>query len=136
MRIAKNFVLRGLIAAGFGPLVLAIVYLCLHHAGVITSLSVSEVTWGIISTFLLAFVQGGAGAVFGIEKLSLKKATAIDFALIYFTLLLVYLLNGWMTPSWTVIGIFTLIFILGYLIIWTIIYQSIRKSIKRMNAKL
>lgn len=136
MKVAKNFVLRGLIAAGFGPLILAIVYYCLHQAGIITNLSVNEVAWGIISTLLLAFVQGGAGAVFGIEKLSMKKATAIDFALIYFTLLTVYLLNGWMTPNWVVIGIFTLVFIIGYFIIWAIIYQSIKKSIKRINAKL
>lgn len=49
---------------------------------------------------------------------------------------MVYLLNGWMTPSWIVIGIFTLIFIIGYFIIWTIIYQSVKKSIKQINAKL
>lgn len=128
--------IRGLIAAGFGPLILAIVYYCLHQAGIITNLSVNEVAWGIFSTFLLAFVQGGAGAVFTIEKLSMKKATTIDFILIYFTLLMVYLLNGWMTPSWIVIGIFTLIFIIGYFIIWTIIYQSVKKSIKQINAKL
>lgn len=66
----------------------------------------------------------------------MKKATTIDFILIYFTLLMVYLLNGWMTPSWIVIGIFTLIFIIGYFIIWTIIYQSVKKSIKQINAKL
>ena len=66
----------------------------------------------------------------------MKKATTIDFILIYFTLLMVYLLNGWMTPSWIVIGIFTLIFIIGYFIIWTIIYQSVKKSIKQIDAKL
>ena len=136
MKVAKNFVLRGLIAAGFGPLVLAIVYLCLHRSGVITTLTVNEVFWGIISTFILAFVQGGAGAVFAIEKLSMKKATAIDFALIYFTLLLVYLLNGWITPSWIVISIFTFIFVIGYVIIWAIIYHSVKRSIQEMNTKL
>ena len=136
MKVAKNFVLRGLIAAGFGPLVLAIVYLCLHQSRVIVSLSVNQVVWGIFSTFLLAFVQGGAGAVFAMEKLSLKKATAIDFTLIYITLLLVYLLNGWIAPSWSVVGMFTLIFIIGYFLIWAIIYQSIKKSIKKVNAKL
>lgn len=123
--------IQGLIAAGFGPLILAVVYYCLHQAGIITNLSVNEVAWGIFSTFLLAFVQGGAGAVFTIEKLSMKKATTIDFILIYFTLLMVYLLNGWI-----VIGIFTLIFIIGYFIIWTIIYQSVKKSIKQIDAKL
>lgn len=121
--------IQGLIAAGFGPLILAVVYYCLHQAGIITNLSVNEVAWGIFSTFLLAFVQGGAGAVFTIEKLSMKKATTIDF-------ILIYLLNGWMTPSWIVIGIFTLIFIIGYFIIWTIIYQSVKKSIKQIDAKL
>lgn len=81
MKVAKKFILRGLIAAGFGPLILAIVYYCLHQAGIITNLSVNEVAWGIFSTFLLAFVQGGAGAVFTIEKLSMKKLQLLILSL-------------------------------------------------------
>lgn len=53
MKVAKKFILRGLIAAGFGPLILAIVYYCLHQAGIITNLSVNEVAWGFFLLFCL-----------------------------------------------------------------------------------
>ena len=54
-----EFIRRGLVACGFGPIVLAVVYLVLReHAGV-QMLPVSQVCVGIISLFFLAFIAGG-----------------------------------------------------------------------------
>ena len=55
---ASQFVLRGLIAMGFGPIVLAIVYLILRQSAVIDTLSVSQVCIGIFSLSALTFIAG------------------------------------------------------------------------------
>ena len=64
----KKFVLaflrRGLVAFGFGPFVLASLYLILQHYGVVRSLTVNEVCLGIFSLSALAFVAGGMNAIY------------------------------------------------------------------------
>ena len=44
----KDFVLRGLCAMGFGPVVLGIVYFCLGKSGTIDLISYSEMVTGIL----------------------------------------------------------------------------------------
>ena len=49
-----EFARRGLSACGFGPMVLAVMYLILHHSKVIDTLTVSQVSMGI---FLVSLVR-------------------------------------------------------------------------------
>lgn len=132
----KNFFLRGFISMGFGPIILIIVYACLHANHVITVLSVNAVNLAIISTLIIAFVQGSSSAIFQAEHLSLGQATLIQSLLIYFTLIFLYLINSWIQLNPLVILIFSICYWLSYLIIWLTIFLVIRNQVKKANAKL
>lgn len=57
---AKEFLHRGLVFGGFGPIVVGIVYAILQGTVTAFTLSGAEVCLAIISTYLLAFMQAGA----------------------------------------------------------------------------
>ena len=61
-----EFFRKGLTAAGFGPIVLAVLYLILQKQGIVQSLTVNEVCLGIFSLFTLAFIAGGMNIVYQI----------------------------------------------------------------------
>ena len=75
----SEFFRRGLIAAGFGPVILAILYLILHRADAVDTLTVNEVCIGIFSLYVLAFMAGGMNVIYQIEKLPLMVAILIHF---------------------------------------------------------
>ena len=129
----KEFTLRAFVAAGSGPVVLAIIYGILGAAGAVTSLSPREVCIGILSvTFLAAFV-GGMSAVYQMEQLPLPCAIAIHAGTLYIAYLLFYWITGWLNNS---VGVFTVIFCLGYGLIWLFIYIMTRKRADQLNKKL
>ena len=134
--IIKNFVFRGLVACGFGPIVLAVIYLILKQNNVIDILTVNQVCIGIFSISVLAFVSGGMNAIYQIERLPLMFAILIHGVVLYMTYLGTYLLNDWLALGTTPILVFTVIFIVGYLIIWAIIYFSVRTSTSKVNETL
>ena len=72
-----EFLHRGLIAAGFGPIVLAVVYMILQQTAAVETLSVNQVCIGIFSITALAFLAGGMNAVYQIERLPLMVAILI-----------------------------------------------------------
>ena len=135
-RHISDFIRRGLISCGFGPLVLAILYLILQKQGVIENLTVEEVCIGIFSLFTLAFVAGGMNVIYQIEQLPLMVAIMIHGGVLYLSYLLTYLLNDWLKWGTTPILVFTGIFVLGYLAIWAIIYPITRKNTASINEKL
>ena len=132
-----DFMHRGLVASVGGPVILAIVYLCLQANGAVTTLTVNEVVLAILTSALMAFIAAGISVVYQIEKLPLMWASFIQAIVLYFDYLLIYLLNGWLKYDPKVIFIFTIIFIAGYAVIWSLIYfLSIRPAINKMNRKL
>lgn len=133
---ALEFIKRGLMAAGGGPVVLAIVYGCLGLSGEIQSLSTGEVCLGILSVTLMAFIAAGITVVYSSERLPLVSAIAIHGGVLYLDYLMMYLLNSWIPRNMTGIGIFTAIFAVGYGLIWLVIYLSIRAKTDRINRKL
>ena len=82
-RFVLDFLRRGLMACGFGPMVLAVVYLILQRCGVVETLTVYQVFVGIFSLSALAFVAGGMNAVYQIERLPLMVAIFIHGAVLY-----------------------------------------------------
>ena len=132
-RYIAEFVRRGLLACGFGPIVLAIMYLFLQNQLSIECLSVTEVCTGIFSISALAFVAGGMNVVYQIERIPLSVAILLHGAVLYVSYLLTYLMNGWMQWSTTTIMVFSLIFVFGYLLIWAFIYSVTRKNTKNLN---
>jgi len=131
-----EFVRRGLIACGFGPLVLAVFYLILQHQAGITALSVHEVCLGIVSLAALAFIVGGMNVIYQLERLSLMAAILIHGSVLYVSYLAVYLINGWLARGAAPLLFFTVIFTLGYLVIWAIIYSITKKNTDALNEKL
>ncbi|MBQ6873632.1 MAG: DUF3021 domain-containing protein [Clostridia bacterium] len=128
-----EFIRRGLIACGFGPLVLVILYLILNHRGVIETLTVNQVCIGILSLSALAFIVGGMNVIYQIERLPLMTAILIHGSVLYISYLCTYLLNDWLEIGLTPILVFSVIFIVGYLAIWAIIYCVIKRNTEKLN---
>ena len=135
-RFISVFVLRGLVAMGIGPIVLAIVYSILRHAVAIDTLTVSQVCTGIFSLSALAFVAGGMNAIYQIERMPLMSAILIHGTVLYVGYLCTYLINDWLDIGMIPIIVFTAIFVVGYIVIWTVIYSMIRRKTAKLNKKL
>ncbi len=135
-RFVTEFFRRGLIACGFGPLVLVVLYLILHYKGLIDTLSVNQVCTGVFSITALAFTAGGMNAVYHIERLPLMSAILIHGIILYFSYLGVYLINDWIEWGATPILVFSCIFVVGYLVVWAIIYFVTKRNTKKLNEML
>lgn len=135
-RFIKEFFRRGLIACGFGPIVLAVLYLILHYKGLIDTLTVNQVCTGIFSITVLAFTAGGMNAVYHIERLPLMSAILIHGVVLYISYLGTYLLNDWLELGLTPILVFSGIFVVGYLAVWAIIYCVTKRNTKKLNEML
>ena len=131
-----GFLRRGMIACGFGPLVLAAIYLILQRQGVLQALTVNEVCLGIFSLSALAFIAGGMNVVYQIERLPLMLAILAHGGVLYVSYLAVYLINGWLKWGTAPILVFTGIFVLGYLLIWAIIYTIVSRRTEKINETL
>ena len=131
-----EFVRRGLTASGFGPLVLAVLYLILHNKGLIDTLTVDEVCLGIFSLSILAFIAGGMNCIYQIDRLPLTVAILIHGGVLYVSYLITYLVNGWLESGTGPILVYSGIFIFGYLVIWAIIYFINKKNAEKLNTML
>ena len=135
-KFVSNFCLRGLIAMGFGPIVYGTIMLILHLCNVDTTSNGLDIFKGIISTCIMAFIIAGISNIYQVESLSLVSKIMIHALSLYLVYLVFYLLNDWIIKDLKVIGLFSLIFFSGYIIIWMIIYIIERKKIKELNEKL
>lgn len=135
-KFIKDFALRGMIAMGFGPIVLAIIYLILGLTGVATNIGVYEMVLGVLTITVLSFMCGGMTAVYQIESLGLSKAITLHGITLYIAYAVVYLVNGWLADGIIPFLVFTAIFIVGYLIVWLIIYLITKKSAEKINSGL
>lgn len=135
-KFVKDFALRGMIAAGFGPLILVSIYLGLQLSSKVISIPISQVNLNIISSLILAFIAGGISAIFGVEQISLGAATLIDAIVIYLDYLIIYIINNWIKAQFIPLLIFTIFYIIGYLIIWAIIYRKVKSQVSSINQKL
>ena len=131
-----EFLKRGMSFCFGGPLVLAIVYGILGLVGAVESFTVGEVVTGIFSSILLAFIAAGVTVIYTIDKLSPFSAALIHGAVLYLDYILLYLFNGWLQSSLKPIMIFTICFVVGYLIIWAIVFVVTRKCTKKLNESL
>ena len=123
-------------ACGLGPIVLAVLYLILQQQGLLQTLTINQVCLGIFSLTALAFIAGGMNSIYQIERLPLMVAILIHGIVLYLSYLATYLLNSWL--EWGIIPllVFSGIFVIGYLVIWTIIYSIIRRNTKKVNEAL
>ena len=132
----KEFLLRGLICASGGPLVLAIIYGILGASGTIDTLPANEVSTGIVTIMLLAFIAAGMTAIYQMEQLPLPIMILLHGSSLYIAYILTYLINGWLMAQLNDILIFSGIFIAGYALIWLIIYLFESAKAKKLNKLL
>lgn len=128
-----EFIRRGLIACGFGPMVLVVFYLILQHQCGVQNLTVNEVCCGIVSLSILAFIAGGMNVIYQIERLPLMLAIWIHGTILYISYLCTYLFNGWLEWGITPILVFSGIFLFIYLAIWVVIYSATKKNTEKLN---
>ena len=135
-KIVLEFLRRGLGAWGFGPLVLAVIYLILQHNGAVETLTVGQVCMGIFSLSALAFVAGGMNVIYQIEQLPLMLAILIHGMVLYASYLATYLLNSWLEWGTAPVLVFSIIFVVGYLLVWAVIYSINKRNTDRLNELL
>ena len=107
-KYALEFIRRGLVASGFGPLVLSV----------------------------LAFIAGGMNVIYRVERLPLMWAILIHGGVLYASYLGTYLINGWLAWGMMPILAFSVIFATGYLAVWAVIYTVTKKNTARLNEAL
>ncbi len=130
-KFIKDFCLRGMMFAWGGPVILAIVWMCLKRTGAVSNLTVNEVVLGIISTTILSFIAAGISIVYHIENLPKAFAGLLQATVLYIDYLGFYLLNGWIPLNQ--IWVFTVIFVVGFAVIWFSIYIPIRIKVNKIN---
>lgn len=132
----KKFLLRGLVFGGFGPIILGIIYAILQKTVDGFSLTGGEVLLGIVSIYILAFIQAGASVFNQIEEWPIAKSLLCHFLLIYVAYALCYIINTWIPFVPEVLAIFTVIFVVAYFVIWFTVYLCVRAASKKINEKL
>lgn len=132
----KEFFLRGLICAGGGPLVLAIIYGILGVTGTVEAFTPKEVCMGILTIMLLAFTAAGMTAIYQMEQLPLPIMILLHGGALYIAYILTYLINGWLRNSLVPILVFTGIFVAGYALVWLVIYFVEKAKADKLNKLL
>ena len=135
-KYVKEFLHRGFVFGGFGPIILGILYFVLSKTINNFTLSGSEVLLGIVSIYLLAFIQAGATVFNQIEHWPISKSLLCHLATLYVAYSLCYVVNTWIPFEPKMLLIFTIVFMAIYFVVWGIVYFSIKATSKNFNAKL
>lgn len=131
-KYVKEFLHRGLMFSGLGPIIAAIIMFFEPWA----MKDGKTVLIAIVSTYLLAFVHAGTTVFHTIESWSAMKSAFYQLLTLYISYLSCYLVNSWLSFNMAIVCIFTAIFVLGYIIVWLIVYISVKSASKKMNMKL
>lgn len=132
----KDFVLRGLVSMGFGPIILSIVYGILGLCRVVDKLAVNDVVLGFLSITTLAFLCGGMTVVYQIEEIGISKAITLHGIALYVAYAVVYITNNWLKDGIIPFLIFTVIFVAGYALVWLVIYLITKRGTDSLNKKI
>ncbi len=135
-KYVKEFFIRGLMFGGFGPIVLGIVYLVISRVHIGFSLTANEVFLGVISTYILAFLQAGVTVFNQVESWPVPKSLFCHFSVLYLAYTICYLVNTWIPFNPYVLLIFTLIFVSLFFLIWITVYFSVKATSKKFNSIL
>lgn len=135
-KYVKEFLLRGMIFGGFGPIILAIIYFIVEKLHPETTFNGTEFLLGTVSVYLLAFVHAGASVFNQIEAWGINKSIGWHFGVLYAAYSICYLINTWIPFDLKIFGIFTGIFIAVYAIVWITVYICVKHTVKKTNEQL
>lgn len=145
----RKILLRGLIGAPIGVTISIIItiiislltgkgeYFCAPHE--LIDWCGSEITAVIIQlicSLIVGAIGGGSSVIWENEKWSLTKQTLVHFAIIVTTYIPISYILNWIPHQVVGAVCFSASFIIVYIIMWTIIYSSIRIKIKKLNLVL
>ena len=131
-KYAKEFIKRGAVFAGFGPIIAGIVLACIPDV----TLTGSEILLAVVSTYVLAFVQAGASVFNQIEHWPLSKSLLCHFGSLYVVYSACYLVNSWIPFEPLVLVIFTAVFAAVYFAVWITVYLCVRAASKKLNHRI
>ena len=132
----KEFLHRGLMFSGFGPIVFGIIVLCISYFDSVAVHSARNIFMGIVTTYTIAFVQAGVTVFNQIEHWSVPKSLLCHFGLLYVVYSLSYIANSWIPFKAEVLVTFTVIFAVVFFAVWGIVYLCVRSTSKKINEKL
>lgn len=132
----KEFLKRGLMFGGFGPIIVGIIFCVLQYTVTDFSLAGVEALLAIVSTYLLAFVQAGASVFNQIDSWSTPKSLGIHLLTIYVAYVICYVSNSWIPFEPMMILIFTAIFLVIYFVVWITVYISVKSVTKKLNKRI
>ena len=132
----KEFLHRGLMFGGFGPMIAGIVFAILGATLDDFHIDGWQILLAITSTYLLAFVQAGVSVFNRIEHWALSKTLACHFLTLYLSYSITYVVNTWIPFEPMVLVIFTAIFAVTYAVIWITVYLIVKATAKRFNKNL
>ena len=135
-KYVKQYLHRGLVFGGFGPIILGIVYAILDSTIPDFTVSGGQILLGIASTYAIAFVQAGSSVFNQIEHWPLAKSLAFHLGSLYAVYSAAYLINTWIPFEPTVLLIFTAAFLAVYFAVWLTVYFSVKITSKKMSEKL
>ncbi|MBQ6706653.1 MAG: DUF3021 domain-containing protein [Clostridia bacterium] len=135
-KTVKEFLHRGLLFGGFGPIIVGIIFAILDKTADSFSLTGIQILIAIVSVYLLAFVQAGASVFNQIEHWSVPKSLACHFSVLYLAYVICYLVNNWIPFDIRAIFIFTAIFVVIYFAVWITVALSVRAVSRRLNQKI
>ena len=135
-KYVKDFLLRGLIFGGFGPIILGIILFIIELSGVEVVLTGGQIILAIFSIYVVAFVQAGASVFNQIENWSIAKSTGLHFLSLYVAYVLCYVANNWIPFEWGVIGLFTAVFVVVYFVVWLTVYIIVKNTTKKLNQSI
>ncbi len=135
-KYVKEFLHRGMLFGGFGPIILGIVYWILSASMENFKIQGDEACLAIISIYLLAFIQAGASVFNQIEEWGIGKSLLAHFSTLFLAYSGCYLLNTWIPFEPMVLLIFAIIFIVIYFVVWLTVYLIVRATRNKLNRQL
>ncbi|QNQ80377.1 DUF3021 domain-containing protein [Lactobacillus sp. PV034] len=102
-----------------------------HFTRPLDAVLASIILWGLMG---LLFSAGAL--VFKVKNWSLRKQTIINFIIYYFGFTPLAILAGWFPCNLVWLTIFTIIFILIYLVMWSINVYIFKREVRKINQKL
>ena len=131
-----EFIHRGAIFGGGGPIVMGIVYFILEMTLKDFSLTGKEVFIGIISTYFLAFIHAGASIFNQIEHWSISKGMFWHLLTLYSAYTICYFINDWIPFDWMFLFIYTAVFVAVYALIWLVVVVCTKTTQKKLNKQI
>lgn len=135
-RYVKNFLHRGLVFGGFGPVICGIIFFIISLNDSRFSLDGKQILIAILSTYILAFTHAGASVFNQIEEWPVAKSLLFHLGSLYIAYICCYIINSWIPFDFTGILIFTAIFLIIYFTVWTIVVIAIKSASKKLNKSL